>query len=157
MTDTTTVFDTVKQAFAPVTDAFKNLQNLEVSEATREFVKRQASTAKERVADAQVGSEKVTAVLETAVADSVSEAAKIGRNIRDAVFQDAEAFFNGIDRLASAKSFSEAMQIQSELARAGGETFVSRAKSSTEYFSKLVADGAKTAQENLAKVYTKNA
>jgi len=157
MTDTTTVFETFRQAFAPVTDAFKNMQNLEVSEAAREFVKRQASTAKERVADAQVGSEKVTAVLETAVADSVSEATKIGRNIRDAVFQDAEAFFNGIDRLASAKSFSEAVQIQAELARAGGETFVSRAKSSTEYFSKLAANGAKTAQENLAKVYTKNA
>ena len=76
---------------------------------------------------------------------------------REGVFQDAEAFFAGIDKLASAKSLNEAVQIQSEMVRAGGETFVSRAKSTTEYLGKLVADGAKTAQDNFSKVYTKTA
>jgi phasin len=141
-TENSNVFDTVKEAFAPMTDALKNLQNLEVPEAARDFVKRTANTAKERAADAYAGSEKVTAAIETAVADSVSEAAKISRNIQQAFFQDAEAFFSGIDKLASAKSLNEAVQIQSDLARARGEVFVSRAK---------------TAQENFAKVYNKTA
>src|SRR6266851_1662094 len=131
-TETNSVLNTVKEAFAPVTDALKNLQNLEVPEAAREFVKRTASTAKDRAADLHAGSEKVTAAIETAVADSVSEAAKISRNIQQALYQDAEAFFVGIDKLASAKS-------------------------TTEYLGKLVADGAKTAQDNLAKVYNKTA
>ena len=152
-TETTNVYDTVKQAFAPVTEAFKNFQNVEVPEAAREFVKKSANTAKERAADVYAGSEKVTAAIETAVADSVSEAAKISRNIQQAMYQDAEAFFAGIDKLASAKSINEAVQIQSDLARASGEVFVSRAKSTAEYFGKLVANGAKTAQDNLAKVY----
>jgi phasin len=104
-----------------------------------------------------VGSEKVTAAIETAVAGSVSEAAKISRNIQDAIYQDAEAFFAGIDKLASAKSLTEAVQIQSDMVRARGEAFVSRAKASTEYLGKLVADGAKTAQDNFAKVYNKTA
>src|SRR3981081_2375228 len=91
--------DTVKGAFAPVTDALKNLQKLEVPEAAREFLKKTAGTAKERAADLHAGSEKVTAAIETAVAGSVSEAAKISRNIQDALYQDAEAFFAGIDRL----------------------------------------------------------
>jgi phasin len=156
-TQTNTVFDTVKEAFAPVTDALKNLQTMEVPEAARDFVKRTANTAKERAADVYAGSEKVTAVIETAVADSVSEAAKISRNIQQALYQDAEAFFAGIDRLASAKSLNEAVQIQSDFARSRGEVLVSRAKSTTEYLGKLVADGAKTAQDNLAKVYTKTA
>ena len=156
-TETNTVFDTVKEAFAPVTDAFKNLQNMEVPEAARDFVKRSANTAKERAADVYAGSEKVTAAIETAVADSVSEAAKISRNIQQALYQDAEAFFAGIDKLASAKSLNEAVQIQSDLARARGEVFISRAKSTAEYLGKLVADGAKTAQDNLSKVYTKTA
>jgi len=65
-TETNTVFDTVKEAFAPVTDAFKNLQNMEVPEAARDFVKRSANTAKERAADVYAGSEKVTAAIETA-------------------------------------------------------------------------------------------
>ena len=156
-TENSNVFDTVKDAFAPMTDALKNLQNLEVPEAARDFVKRTASTAKERAADVYAGSEKVTAAIETAVADSVSEAAKISRNIQQAFFQDAEAFFAGIDKLASAKSLNEAVQIQSDFARARGEVLVSRAKSTTEYFGKLAAEGAKTAQENFAKVYNKTA
>jgi phasin len=154
---TETVFDTVKDAFAPVTEAFKNFQNMEVPEAAREWVKKTASTAKERAADVYAGSEKVTAAIETAVADSVTEAAKISRNIQQAMYQDAEAFLAGIDRLASAKSLNEAVQIQSDLARARGEVFISRAKSTTEYLGKLVANGAKTAQDNFAKVYNKTA
>ena len=156
-TETNFVFDSVKEAFAPVTAAFKNFQNVEVPESAREFVKRTASTAKERAAEAYAGSEKVTAAIETAVAGSVTEAAKISRNIQDALYQDAEAFFAGIDKLASAKSVNEAVQIQSDLLRSRGEVLVSRAKASTEYLGKLVAEGAKTAQDNFSKVYNKTA
>jgi phasin len=156
-TNTNSVLDTVKQAFAPVTDALKNIQNMEVPEAARDFVKKTAGTAKDRAADLHAGSEKVTAAIETAVAGSVTEAAKISRNIQDAIYQDAEAFFAGIDKLASATSLNEAVQIQSDMVRARGEVFMSRAKSTTEYLGKLVADGAKTAQDNFSKVYTKTA
>ena len=156
-TETNTLFNNVKDAFAPVTEAFKNLQNAEVPEAAREWVKKTANSAKERAAEAYAGSEKVTDVLETAAADSVSEVAKISRNIQQAIYQDAEAFFAGIDKLASAKTFNEAVQIQSDLARARGEVFISRAKSATEYLGKLVANGAKAAQDNFAKVYNKTA
>ena len=156
-TETDSVLNNVKEAFAPVTDAFKSMQNLEVPEAAREFVKKTAGTAKDRAADLYAGSEKATDVIETAVANSVSEAAKISRNIQQALYQDVEAFFAGIDKLASAKSLNEAVQIQSDMARARGEVFVSRAKSTTEYLGKLVADGAKTAQDNFTKVYTKTA
>ena len=156
-TETNSEIDSVKEAFAPVTEAFAKLQNMEVPEAAREFVKKTANTAKERAADAYAGSEKVTAAIETAVADSVSEAAKISRNIQAALYQDAEAFFAGIDKLASAKSLNEAVQIQSDMLRARGEVLVSRAKASSEYLGKLVADSAKTAQDNFAKVYNKTA
>ena len=156
-TETNSVLNGVKEAFAPVTDAFKNFQNMEVPEAAREFVKKQTETAKERAADLYAGSEKATAAIETAVAGSVSEAAKISRNIQQAIYQDVEAFFAGIDKLASAKSLNEAVQIQSDMVRARGEVLISRAKSSTEYLGKLVADGAKTAQDNFSKVYTKTA
>jgi phasin len=153
-TDTNAVLDSVKQAFAPVTDALKNIR---VPEAAREFVKKTANTAKDRAADLHAGSEKVTAAIETAVTGSVSEAAKISRNIQDAIYQDTEAFFAGIDKLASATSFSEAVQIQSEMVRANGELFLSRAKSTTEYLGKLVTEGARNAQDNFSKVYSKTA
>jgi len=157
MTTENPMLNGVKEAFAPVTEAFKSLQNLEVPEAAREFVKKQTETAKERAADLYAGSEKATDVIESALAGSVSEVAKISRNVQQAIYQDAEAFFAGVDKLASATSFNEAFQIQSDLMRARGEVLVSRAKASTEYLGKLVTEGAKTAQENLAKVYTKTA
>jgi phasin len=155
--ETNSVFNSVKEAFAPVTEALKSFPNLEVPEVAREFVKKTAGTAKERAADLHAGSEKITEAIETAVAGSISEAAKISRNIQQALYQDTEAFFAGIDRLASAKSLNEAAEIQSDMVRARGEVLLSRAKSAGEYLGKLVADGAKTAQDNFAKVYTKTA
>ena len=145
-------FDSIKNAFAPVTDALNNLQ---VPEAARDFVKQSANTAKERAADLHAGSEKVTAAIENAVTGSITEAAKISRNIQQALFQDAESLFAGIHQLASANSLGEAVKIQTDMVRAGGETFAARAKSSTEYLGKLVTDTAKTAQENLSKGYSR--
>jgi len=149
-TETNTAFDGFK-------DAFKNIQNLEVPEAAREFVKKTANTAKDRAAEVFAGSERVTAAVENAVTESVSEAGKISRNIQQAIYDDAQAFFAGIDQLASAKSVSEAVEIQSSLLRARGEVFVSRAKATADYLGKLAANGAKSAQDNFAKVYNKTA
>ena len=151
------MMNSFKAAFAPVTDGLKSLQNAEVPEAARDFVKRAAAVGKDRAADADARAEKVTSVIESVVAGSVAETAKVSRNIQQALYQDAEAFFAGIDKLASAKSINEAVQIQSDMVRTSGETFVARAKSTTEYLGKLVADGAKTAQDNFSKVYTKTA
>lgn len=144
-------------AFEGFKDAFKNIQNLEVPEAAREFVKKTANTAKDRAAEAFAGSERVTAAIENAVTESVTEAGKISRNIQQAIYEDAEAFFSGIDKLASAKSVSEAVEIQSSLLRSRGEVFVSRAKATADYLGKLAANGAKSAQDNFAKVYNKTA
>ena len=149
-TETNTAFEGFK-------DAFKNIQNLEVPEAAREFVKKSANTAKDRAAEVFAGSERVTAAVENAVTESVTEAGKISRNIQQAIYDDAQAFFAGIDQLASAKSFSEAVEIQSSLLRARGEVFVSRAKATADYVGKLAANGAKSAQDNFAKVYNKTA
>jgi phasin len=149
-TETNTAFEGFK-------DAFKNIQSLEVPEAAREFVKKSANTAKDRAAEVFAGSERVTAAVENAVTESVTEAGKISRNIQQAIYEDAEAFFSGIDKLASAKSFSEAVEIQSSLLRSRGEAFVSRAKATTDYLGKLAANGAKSAQDNFAKVYNKTA
>ena len=149
-TETNTAFEGFK-------DAFKNIQSLEVPEAAREFVKKSANTAKDRAAEAFAGSERVTAAVENAVTESVAEAGKISRNIQQAIYDDAQAFFAGIDKLASAKSFSEAVEIQSSLLRSRGEVFVSRAKATADYVGQLAANGAKSAQDNFAKVYTKTA
>ncbi|MEY9159976.1 hypothetical protein ABIG04_008286 [Bradyrhizobium japonicum] len=87
-TETNTAFEGFK-------DAFKNIQNLEVPEAAREFVKKTANTAKDRAAEVFAGSERVTAAVENAVTESVTEAGKISRNIQQAIYEDAEAVLLG--------------------------------------------------------------
>ncbi len=157
--DTDAVINNVKTAFAPVTDALSKLPNMEVPEAARDFVKKAATTAQTRAAELHTSSEKVTSVIETAVSGSISETAKISRNISQAVYADAQALFTTIDKLASAKSISEAVQINTEALKAQGEVLVGRAKATTEYLGKVIADGAKSAQDNFATVtnYAKSA
>jgi phasin len=150
-TQNTDMLNTLKEAFAPVAEALKTLQNVEVPEAARDFVKRAAGAAKDRSADAEARAEKVTTAIESAVTGSVVETAKVSRTIQQALYQDAEAFFANVDKLAAAKSFGEAMQIQSDYLRARGDAAAARAKATAEYFGKLISDGAKSAQENFAK------
>lgn len=153
MTDQTeAVFNTFKAAFTPVTDALKNFQSAEVPEAARDLVKRAVDTAKERAADAHAGAEKVTAVIENAAVGAVSETVKISRDVQQAFYEDAEAFFTGIDKLASARTFADALQIQSDYLRSRSEVAMARAKSASDYAGKLFVAGARTAQGNLASV-----
>lgn len=150
--ETNSTTEGFKRAFAPLTDALQNLPKFEIPAGARDFVKKAAGTAQERATELHNGSEKATAALETAVTSSLGEAIKVTRAIQQAIYEDAQSFFAGIDKLASATSLNEAVQIQSDYARASGEKFVSRAKASGEYVGKLVSDGAKSVQDNLSKV-----
>jgi hypothetical protein len=150
-------FDVAKQAFAPFADAFKSLQDkVQVPEAARDFVKRVAGDATARAENFHAGAEKVTVAIQTAVVEQVDETAKITRNIQQAMLEDAQAFFAGLEKLAAAKSLSEAFQIQTDMVRARAEVAVSRARATADHFGERFATGAKTAQENLSKVVSLN-
>jgi phasin len=152
------VLNSAKQAFAPIAEALKAIQNkIEVPEAARDFVKRAASEASERAAGLHSGAEKLTATIETAVNEQVAETAKISRNIQQALLDDAQAFFGGLEKLAAAKSFSEAFQVQGDLVRARTDVAVARARATADYLGERFATGAKTAQENISKVVALNA
>jgi hypothetical protein len=150
-------FDVAKQAFAPFADAFKSLQDkVQVPEAARDFVKRVAGDATARAENIHAGAEKVTVAIQTAVVEQIDETAKITRNFQQAMLDDAQAFFTGIEKLAAAKSLSEAFQIQSEMVRARADVAVSRARATADYVGERFATGAKTAQENISKVVSLN-
>jgi len=150
-------FDMAKQAFQPFADTFKSLQDkVQVPEAARDFVKRVATDATDRAENIHAGAEKVTAAIETAVADQINETAKISRNIQQALLDDTKAFFAGIEKFAAATSLSEVFQIQSDMVRARTDVAVSRARATADYLGERFATGAKTAQENLSKVVSMN-
>lgn len=150
-------FDMAKQAFAPFADTFKSIQDkVQVPEAARDFVKRVAGDATARAENMHAGAEKVTVAIQTAVAEQVDETAKITRNIQQAMLEDTQAFFAGIEKLAAAQSLGEAFQIQSDMVRARTDVAVSRARATADYLGERFATGAKTAQENLSRVVSLN-
>jgi hypothetical protein len=150
-------FDIAKQAFAPFAETLKTIQDkVQVPEAARDFVKRVANDGTVRAENMFAGAEKVTVAIQTAVADQVDETAKITRSIQQAMLEDAQAFFAGIEKLASAQSFGEAFQIQSDMVRARTDVAVARARATADYLGERFATGAKTAQENISKVVSLN-
>lgn len=150
-------FDFARQAFQPLTDAFKSIQDTaQLPQAARDFVKRAASEAAERAETVHAGAGRLTAAIETAVADQVTEAANISRQVQQALLDDAKAFFAGVEKLASAQSLGEAFQIQSDMARTGADVAVTRARATADYLGERLATGAKAAQENFAKVASPN-
>jgi len=70
-------------------------------------VKNKAETAKVALAICMPAPRRAAAI-ETAVADGVTKLPRSAATSSRALYQDAEAFFAGIDKLASAKSINEA-------------------------------------------------
>ena len=66
------------------------------------------------------------------------------------------AYFASIGRIASAKSFSEAVQFQADYLRERSEVTMGRAKSVFEYVSGSLAEGARKAGETVSKATSLN-
>jgi phasin len=119
--------------------------------AARDFVKKAAEAAKERATSLHVNAEKATASVEQTLVNTVGEVAKLTRQAQQAVYDDAEAFLSGVGNLASAKTVGEAMQIYVDYLRGRGDVAMARTRAAGDYFGKLMADSAKTVQDNVAK------
>jgi Phasin protein len=120
---------------------------MKVPQAAREFVKRAASEARERAADTRVGLEEMTAAIENAAGGSVNEAVKIGRAIQNAVYEEVDALLDGIEQLASAKSFGEAFHEQSDYFHGRAAATTARGWAIINYVSELVLEAAKFANK----------
>jgi phasin len=146
-----------KPAGNPATDAYSFMQGFgetptfEIPEAAREFVKRSASTAKERAAEVHSGANRFAGLLEGAVINYVTEVANVNRKLLDAAHQDAEAALVAIEKLAAAKSLSEAMQLNVDYLRERSEVGMARAKDTAAYVGQTVTGGVKAVQEGFAK------
>lgn len=144
--------ETVKQAFAPITEAVQNIQNtIQVPEAARDFVKKAATTGEERASALSANVEKATATVETAALSVVAEIATVSRNVQKAMHEDVSAFFANLGKLATASCPTEAMQIHTDYLRGRGEAVVSRAKATSAYVTEKVQAGVKSVQDNAAQ------
>jgi hypothetical protein len=118
--------------------------------AARDFVKKAAGAAMERAATFHASADKATTSVEQKLVESVNEVAKLARQAQQAAFEDAEAFLSGVDKLASAKTVGEAMQVYVDYLRGRGDVATFRARAAGDYFGKLLANGAKTVGETVS-------
>ncbi|MCC0040136.1 MAG: phasin family protein [Brucellaceae bacterium] len=144
----TTYFDQVR-------DAIENVQGkMEVPAAARDFVKRSATTAKERAEAAHNGALNVTGSAEKLATSFVGGYANVVRGLFDATLANVQHSLDTVEKVAGAKSLNEAIQIQADFVRDNFRANVDRVKGAAEQARTMVADGAKTVQGEFSKVYS---
>jgi Phasin protein len=122
------------------------------AEAARDFVKKAAGSAKAGAVTLHGNAEKATADVEKSLVSAVGEFAKLARNAQQAAFEDAEAFFSNVDKIASATTVREAARIYGDYLHDRNTVVLTRVRAASDYVAKFFTDGAKTAQENIAKL-----
>jgi hypothetical protein len=124
--------------------AFKNAQaKFEIPTAARDFVVRAAEAGKDRAEKVQAGANKVTETIQSALARSIDEAALVSRNVIKAAHEDTTAALAAVEKLATARSLNEVVQLQVDYARERSEVAAARAKTAFDYMTAMVAERAK--------------
>ena len=149
---TKTPIDAAGATYESIVKSLSDLQSkFELPEAAREFLKRSAATAKDRATDVHAGANKVTGMVEGAIINTVTQVADINRELFAVAHEDAQAAFAAVEKLAGAKSLSEAYQLQVDYLRDRAEVGMSRAKNAAQFVSEKASDGFKSMQDGFAK------
>lgn len=153
---------TAKTTTAPASNYFSSIKNvfdgvqskLEVPAAARDFVKRGASTAKERAETVHGGAAKLTDGVEKFAASFVAGYANFSRGLLDATLANVQHTLTTVEKIAGAQSFNEAVQIQADFVRENASANIERVRGAAETAKTTVVEGAKTVQVEIGKLYT---
>jgi hypothetical protein len=133
--------------------AFGGLQTtkFEIPEAAREFVKWSAAAAKDRGTELQAGANKVTGAIEEALVGTVNGLADTNRKLVDAAYQDAEAAFAALDKLAGAQSVTDAYEVYVDYLRQQSNVGLARAQSAASFVSTKASESFDALRNGIAK------
>ena len=141
--------------FSSIKSAFETAQSkLEVPAAARDFVKRGASTAKERAESVHGGVAKLNDGAEKIATSFVVGYANFTRGLLDATLANVQHALTTVEKVAGAQSFNEAVQIQADFVRENASANIERIRGAAETAKTTVVDGAKTVQAGIGKLYT---
>lgn len=124
-----------------------------IADSAREFVKRSAATAKERSDSAYEGSTKLNSGLEKALNRAVSGYVGILGNVAEATHANVTHALSTAEKLAGAKSFSEAAQIQADFIRENTSANVERVRAAVNNTREVVMEGTEAVREGVSKVW----
>lgn len=138
-----------------VKSAYESVQSkMEVPAAARDFVKRTASTAQERAETVHETAANLTNGAEKLATRFVGGYANFARGLLDMTLANVQHTLVTVEKLAGVKSINEAVQVQADFVRDNARANFERVRDAADTVKSVVTEGAKTAQAEIAKIYS---
>lgn len=143
---------TDKKATKAATNAATEATN-RVAEGAREFVKRTTDSAQERAESAHETTKKYNAQLEDTLKRAAAGYANILGGIADAAFANVNHTLAAVEKLAEAKSVSEAMDVQTTYVREHAAQNMEHVRSAYDYVRDVASENMTSVREGYAKMW----
>ncbi|HWK63411.1 MAG TPA: phasin family protein [Rhizobiaceae bacterium] len=154
MTRTSAKTNGPSAGFASIQDAFENIQaQLEVPTVARDFLKRTATSARERAESAHSGAASATEGIEKFASSMVAGYAKLTRGLLDMALANVQHSLSTVEKLAGAKSVNEAVQLQAEFLRDNAQANFDRVRDTAENSRATLTQGAQIVQAEIFRLY----
>ncbi|MEM9332055.1 MAG: phasin family protein [Pseudomonadota bacterium] len=124
-----------------------------IADSAREFVKRSAATAKERSDNLYEGSTKLNSGIEKVLSRAVTGYVGFLGNLAEATHANVDHALTTAEKLAAAKTLSEAAQIQADYVRENTSANVERVRAAVNSTREVVMEGAEVVRENVTKAW----
>lgn len=146
---------TAKTAEKATKDAASNVTEVtnKVTEGAREFVKRTTDSAQERVEGIYESSKTYNAQLEDTLKRAATGYTNILGGIAEAAFANVNHTLAAVEKLAEAKSVSEAIKVQSDFVREHTAQNMEHARSAYDYVREVTSENASSLREGYAKMW----
>lgn len=124
-----------------------------VTEGAREFVKRTTDSAQERVEGIYETSKTYNAQLEDTLKRAATGYTNILGGIAEAAFANVNHTLAAVEKLAEAKSVSEAVKVQSDFVREHSAQNMEHIRSAYDYVREVASENAGSLREGYAKMW----
>ncbi|NNE52283.1 MAG: hypothetical protein HKN30_07765 [Sulfitobacter sp.] len=124
-----------------------------VAEGAREFVKRSAETAHERAEGIYESTKTYNSQLENTLKRAATGYTNMLGGIFDAAFANVNHTLAAVEKLAEAKTASEAMKIQADYVREHSAQNMEHIRSAYDYVRDVAAENVGSVREGYAKMW----
>ena len=124
-----------------------------VTDGAREMVMRSTATVKDRTDDIYASSKKYNSDLENVLVRAAHGYANILGNMADAAYTNINRGVTTAEKLASAQSLSEAMQIQADYVREQSNCSMENARSAFEYVRDVVSENTESLRDTATSMF----
>ncbi len=128
-----------------------------LTNSARDFVKRSAETAKERTASAYETTNKFNSGLETTLTRLAGGYVSVLSGMADMAYRNVNHSLDTATKLAEARSFSEATQIQADFVRESTQANVDQLRTAFEGARDMVSEAATNMRDEASKIWSTDA